>query len=135
MCLASSAGNPVFECFGFGEPLEGDTDFPLSEPVLSYGYTIQSQDRKVDGRLMRGHIQRRIVKIGETAQHVDYELSFPAFPGHSGSPIMRDENRQEVIAVTTHGYSFSSTLGEAQTTAHWTIAAALHSVADWLREL
>lgn len=137
--LAPDANNPELEYFELGNPPEDATAFPLSESVLSYGYTLRrdegTEDLAVDARLMRGCIQRHSLNVEEAGQHVDYELSFPSFPGNSGSPIMRDANRQEVIAVTTRGHIFLSRLGPTQTEACWTYAAALHSVPDWIRSI
>ena len=129
-------GNPSdFECFSLAELPIGVDLFPLGEVVASFGYTLRSEDSSVELRWMQGHIQRHIFKVGEEGTAHDYELPYPSFPGNSGSPVMLGADPRKVIAVTTHGRTFSCKVGEATTIAHWTVAAALSPIADWLNEL
>ena len=51
------------------------------------------------------------------------------------SPVVRDWARQEVIGVATESIRYSTELGEDRTEAHWTIAASLAPVGDWLDSL
>ena len=126
---------PRFECFERGEPLQGYADHPLGEEILSIGYPLLANEKPVKTRTMRGHLQARYVYQADPYEYSAFELPFPAFPGQSGSPVIRDWAREEVIGVVTESIKYSTELGDDRTEARWTIAASLAPLADWTASL
>ena len=124
-----------FECFMRGIPPSGYSDFPLGEEVISVGYPLLADERPIPRRLMRGHLQSLYPYRGQPYEYTAFELPFPAFPGQSGSPVIRDWARQEVIGVVTESIRYTTELDEDRTEAHWTLAASLAPLADWLDSL
>ena len=80
---------------------------------------------------MRGHLQASYVYRADPYEYSAFELPFPAFPGQSGSPVIRDWAREEVIGLITESVRYSTELGEDRTEAHRTIATSLAPLADW----
>lgn len=98
---------------------------PLVESVASFGYTLRSDREDVQPRLMKGYVHSTPPK--------GLELSFPAFPGHSGAPVLDDNNREGVCGVVSGGTEFYSRLGHVELTTYMTRAVSLESsVADWI---
>ena len=126
---------PRFECFVRGEPPLGFADFPLGEDIVSVGYPLLANEKPIKRRLMRGHLQASYVYRADPYEYSAFELPFPAFPGQSGSPVIRDWAREEVIGLVTESVRYSTELGEDRTEAHWTIAASLAPLADWMESL
>ena len=126
---------PRFDCFVRGEPSGGSADFPLGEDVVSVGYPLLADEKPVKRRLMQGHLQASYVHLADPYEYSAFELPFPAFPGQSGSPVIRDWAREEAIGVVTESVRYSTELGEDRTEAHWTIAASLAPLADWMESL
>ncbi len=123
------------EYLTLGSPPHAYTDFPLGEEVISYGYPLMANDPPINPRLMKAHIQSRYPYASEPYEYFAYELAFPAFPGVSGSPVVRNSARDQVIGVVTEGVHYSSQLGEDRTEASWTIAVALPPLDDWMSTL
>lgn len=84
---------------------------------------------------MQGHIQAQYRYRVPPYEYDAIELPFPAFPGQSGSPAIRDWARQECIGVVTESVRYATELGDDRTEAHWTIAASLAPIGDWLESL
>ena len=124
-----------FDCFLRGEPANGYSDFPLGEDVFSVGYPLLADEKPVRVRMMQGHVQARYPYRAAPYEYEALELPFPAFPGQSGSPVVRDWARQEAIGVVTESVRYSTELGEDRTEAHWTIASSLAPIGDWLDSL
>ena len=106
------ASNDTDEYFIVGSPGPEATDFPLGEEVISYGYPLMANERPINPGLMKAHIQSRYPYTSEPYRYTAYELAFPAFPGVSGSPVIRDWERQEAIGLVTEGMHYSSELGD-----------------------
>ena len=124
------------EHFRIGTPQPGQNDFPLAEDVLSYGFPILLNEKPVQPRMMKGHIQRHFLYKDKEYAYQAYELGFPAFPGQSGSPVCPDlTNRDTVIGVVTRSISFSSEQSETMAGASWAIGASLISIFDWIKSL
>ena len=94
-----------------------------------------ANERPINPRLMKAHIQSQYSYASEPYEYLAYELAFPAFPGVSGSPVLRDSARNEVIGIVTEGIHYTSQLGDDRTEASWAIAAALPPLNDWVHEL
>lgn len=125
----------TFECFVRGEPPVGSADFPLGEDVISVGYPLLANEKPVKRRLMQGHLQASYSYHADPYEYSAFELPFPAFPGQSGSPVIRDWAREEAIGLVTESVRYSTELGVDRTEAHWTIAASLAPLADWIASL
>ena len=133
------------EYFELGTPPPGYFDFPLGEEVLSYGYPQMGIEKPIPPRLMKGYIQRQTEykrQFGNRNQPYCYschELSFPAFHGQSGSPVVLDNltpgARNKVIGIVTDYISFTSEHKEDLLGVSWSIAASLIPLADWVEEL
>lgn len=133
------------EYFELGTPPPEYFDFPLGEEVLTYGYPQMGVEKPIPPRLMKGCIQRQTEykrQFGNRNQPYCYpchELSFPAFHGQSGSPVVLDnftpDARNKVIGVVTDYISFTSENKEDLLGASWSIAASLIPLADWIEKL
>ena len=126
---------PRFDYFTRGEPPLGFSDFPLGEDVFCVGYPLLANEKPVNIRLMQGHLQASYAYHADHYEYRAFELPFPAFAGQSGSPVIRDWARNEVIGLVTESIRYSTALGEDRTKAHWTMAASLTPLADWLESL
>lgn len=124
-----------FDCFIQGKPPQGHNDFPLGEEVISVGYPLLANEKPVRTRLMKGHLQASYPYRSHPYEYSAFELPFPAFPGQSGSPLIRDWARHDVVGVVTESIRYSSELGEDRTEAYWTIAASLAPLTDWMESL
>ena len=127
--------DPRFECFEHGKPPSGYADHTLGEEVFSVGYPLLANEKPVTMRLMRGHLQASYVYRADPYEYSAFELPFPAFPGQSGSPVIRDWSREEVIGLITESVRYSTELSEDRTEAHWTIATSLAPLSDWIESL
>ena len=124
------------EYFTIGKPPNGYNDFPLATDVLSYGFPIMVNEKPVQPRMMKGHIQRQYLHKDKEYVYSAYELGFPAFHGQSGSPVFPDLfNRDTVIGVVTRSISFSLEQGNTRADASWAIGASLISILDWIEAL
>lgn len=138
LAVIKSNDGRMVDPFQIGHPL-GNGEFPLGEPVISFGFTIRKdnddpQPYAEPPRVLRGHIQQHKPVVFDQAEYMHYELPFPAFAGNSGSPVLRDANWGEAIGVVTNGLRFSTRIDDITTIAWWTMAASLHSTRDWLDE-
>lgn len=122
-------------CFMRGVPLPGFPDFALGEDIIALGYPLLADERSVRMRIMKGHLQALYAYRTALYEYRAFELPFPAFPGQSGSPVIRDWARNEVIGVVTENVTYSSERGENRTDASWTLAASLAPLAEWLEAL
>ena len=120
------------EGFTLGVPPNGFEEFPLGEDVFSYGFPWFANEQRVVPRMMKGHIQGQYEFASAPYRYKAFELAFPAFPGMSGSPVFADWNRKEVVGVVTEGVRYSSHLGDDRVEAHWTVAASLRPLANWV---
>ena len=124
------------EYFKIGKPPHGFDDFPLAEDVLSYGFPIMLNEKPIEPRMMKGHIQRTYLYKDKEYCYSAYELGFPAFHGQSGSPVFPDlNNRDTVIGIVTRSIAFSSEQGNTRADASWAIGASLISIVDWVESL
>lgn len=123
------------ERFVFGSPERGFADFPFGEDVISFGFPLMANERPINPRLMKAHIQSQYWYSSEPYEYLAYELAFPAFPGVSGSPVLRNSARNSVIRLVTEGIHYSSELGDDRTQASWTIAASLAPLGEWVHGL
>ncbi len=124
-----------FGCFTHGVPSPGLTDFALGENILSVGYPILADEKLLRIRMLKGHVQALYRHRAGPYEYGALELPFPAFPGQSGSPVLRDRARNEVIGVVTKSVMYSSERGENRTDAYWTLAASLAPLTAWLDSL
>ena len=85
----------VFECFRLAEPPYGDDVFPLSQPVESHGYFLDSGRKIQEPRSMQGTIQSHL------SDALRYELSYASLPGNSGAPVMPRDDLSTVLGVTS----------------------------------
>ena len=122
-------------CFIRGIPLPGFPDFALGENIIALGYPLLADEWSVRMRVMKGHLQALYSYRTALYEYRAFELPFPAFPGQSGSPVIRDWARNEVIGVVTENVMCSSERGENGTDANWTLAASLAPLAEWLDAL
>lgn len=133
------------EYFELGFPPTGYSDFPLGEEVLSYGYPQMGIEKPIPPRLMKGYIQRQteykrqFENRNQPYSYSGHELSFPAFHGQSGSPVVLDNHtpsaRNKAIGIVTDYISFTSENKEDLLGVSWSIAASLIPLADWIEEL
>ena len=86
---------------------------------------------------MKGHIQAKYEHANAMYRYGAYELSFPAFPGLSGSPVFCDwHNRASAaIGVVTDRISYSTEQNNQETKAYLAVAATLHLMIDWIESL
>ena len=113
----------------------GYTELALGDDVISFGYPLLANERPVNPRLMKAHIQSCYPYHSDPYRYEAYELAFPAFPGQSGAPVLRDRGRDTAVGIVTEGVRYSSEIGEERTEACWTVAAALTPLADWIDSL
>lgn len=118
-----------------GVPSSGFRDFALGEDIISLGYPSLADEKSVRMRMMRGHLQALYLHRTARYEYRALELPFPAFPGQSGSPVIRNWARNEVIGVVTDNVMYSSERGGDRTEAYWTLAASLAPLAEWLDAL
>lgn len=72
----------------------------------------------------------------ERIEYRAFELPFPAFPGQSGSVVLRADHKTEAIGIVTESITYASEEnGEPTAQAHWTIAASLTPIRDWIDSL
>ena len=95
-----------------GEPPRGDPEFLLGTEVSSYGYPYRDEPngrKTLEPRLMHGRIQRHFQHEWSNPRRLyhAFELSFPALPGQSGSPVFLDHAVDSVIAVLTENFESS----------------------------
>ncbi len=143
-------GDSVPLCFKLAEPPKEVGQFYLGTEVNTYGYPSRSGGPAktiLEPRLMRGHIQRHVGQEWNGGVHDAFELSFPALPGQSGSPVFLDDDIQSVIAVLTTNFESSVVVdsyeehqqdGEKEIhkiskVVSYGIGAALWPYADWIR--
>ena len=132
--------NPL-EHFSIGLPSEvypQYNDFPLAEDILAFGFPMVGNERPINPRMMKGHIQARYEHKSPDGRYrySAYELSFPAFPGLSGAPVFRDWNKRDAaIGIVTDRISYFTEQGDHETKAYLALAAALHPIADWIKSL
>jgi len=123
--------------FQLAEPPEGLSMFPPSQDVASYGYALNSHKCEPEARWRQGYVQC----------HIDagaYELSYPSFPGNSGSPVMLSSDPGGVIALTyrSRNISYKNLSADdghddtddktAICLVSYTLAVALNPISDWL---
>lgn len=119
--------------------------FPGSDPVMSCGYAVRTDADNDEPefvlRSAHGYVQRQESRNGRGGEYVRYELSYPAFRGNSGSPVVLQNAPKSVIGVVTHGYTFWSRFGriqalekieEQRAVGYWTMAVSISSIQDWL---
>ena len=128
------------EYFSIGRPSDvysGYDEFPLAEDILAYGFPMVGAEKPVRPRMMKGHIQAKYEHTNATYRYGAYELSFPAFPGLSGSPVFCDwDNRASAaIGIVTDRISYSTEHNNQVTKSYLTVAAALHPIIDWIESL
>lgn len=118
----------------------------VGDEVMSVGFPMVGVEQPIPRRVMKGHIQMvfdRERRPDSDYAYKAYELSFPAFRGQSGAPIILDHlrltrSRLYAAGVVTDSVSYSSFQGdsaEATTTGHWAVGASLDAIGDWLRQL
>ena len=141
LLLETIPNQKPLEHFSLGLPWDvypGYNDFPLAEDVLTYGFPMVSGEKPIKPRMMKGHIQsvHERATTDEHYRYSTYELSLTAFPGLSGAPVFRDLNKRDAaIGIVTARVLHATEQGTPETTAYATLAAALHSIADWIRSL
>jgi len=123
-------------CFDIPQPHV----FYLGDEIASYGFPMVGSEKPIPARFAKGHIQRIFNYREDVYDYLAYELGFPAFPGHSGSPVfldtLRANNRNLAVGVVTNSVSYSSTQGDEVTaSASWALGAALLPLKDWLQSL
>ena len=129
---------PGFSDFGRFRLAEApDGLFPLAKTVATYGYALNTKERRPEARWMFGHVQCHI--------NGAYELSCPSFPGNSGSPVMPDNDCGSVLGLTFQSRNISYKLLSAEdeenggnppvVVASFAMAVALNPIADWLAEV
>ena len=133
--------NSKFGHFDIGNPSDvypNYDEYPLAEDILSYGFPLVGNEKPIKPRMMKGHIQSKYDHTSPDRRYKyrAYELSFPAFPGLSGSPVFRDlNNRNEVIGIVTDRISFCSEQNNHETRMYITVATALFAFVDWIQSL
>lgn len=138
--MIPSATREKTEYYELGTPPAEYGDFPLGEEVASYGYPKLAGEMPVAPRLMKGHIQRRFEYQDDPYAYAAFELSFPSFPGQSGSPIFLDNlttnARNQAIGIVTRTTSFTSEeQGEITVAAWWAVGASLTPLRSWIEGL
>ena len=133
---------PPLSYFNIGLPRDVDPDFddfPLAEEVLAHGFPIVGNEKLINPRMMKGHIQsinkHTSTSMSRHYRYHAYELSFPAFHGLSGAPVLRNLDRQTAIGIVTEQIFHSTEQDDQETKAYPTVAAALHPLADWIKSL
>ena len=138
--------------FKLGEAPAEIGEFYLGTEVISYGYpSRQEESDKVvlEPRLMGGHIQRNFRHDQGHYSFRACELSFPAIPGQSGSPILLKDDIDFAIAVLTTNFESSTEIDsyeehqengmkevhKIKKVVSYGIGAALWPLADWIRSL
>ena len=141
LLLGTMPNQKPLEHFSIGLPWDvypGYSDFPLAEDVLAYGFPMVSGEKPIKPRMMKGHIQsvHERTATDDHYRYSTYELSLTAFAGLSGAPVFRDLNKRDAaIGIVTARVLHSTEQGRHETTAYATLAAALHSIADWIKSL
>ena len=138
--LRKGSNLDLLEHFSIGHPsdvYDGYDDFPLAEDILAYGFPMVGAEKPVRPRMMKGHIQAKYEHTSAKYRYGAYELSFPAFPGLSGSPVFCDwHNRgNAAIGVVTDRISYSTEQNNQETKAYLAVAATLHRMTDWIESL
>lgn len=105
------------------------------EPVISVGYPQFANDEAIIGRMMSGRIQAEYLHKSDPYEYRTFELPFPAFPGQSGSVVLRADEKTEAIGTVTESVTYSSEFNGEMTQAHWTIAASFTPLKDWIDTL
>lgn len=121
--------------FSDASPPDGFIEFPRGESVISVGYPQFANDEAIIGRMMSGRIQAEYPYKSEPYEYRAFELPFPAFPGQSGSAVLRADEKTEAIAIVTESITYSSELNGEVTQAHWTIAASFTPLKGWIDTL
>ena len=84
---------------------------------------------------MSGRIQAEYTYTSDPYEYRAFELPFPAFPGQSGSVVLRADHKTEAIGIVTESITYSTEIDGEKTQAHWTIAASLTPIQDWVSSL
>lgn len=122
--------------FRIDKPQKGFAEFPLGADVCSYGFA--PMEKIIASRLMKGHIQSHFRHVEDGCGYAAFELSFPAFPGQSGSPVFNDFNRDGVMAMVTSSSSVAvaETEDEFPTAAgFWAIGASITPLVKWINSI
>ncbi len=129
--IESDTPSTHFSFFGYSAAHE----LNLGDNAVSFGYPALANERPLKLRVMRGHLQSLYEVRDDPFLYDGIELPFPSFPGQSGSPVVLDSNSDEAIGIVTQSIRYTSEQAEEQTEAHWTIAANLISLAEWVTTL
>ena len=140
LILRKGSNLDLLEHFNVGRPsdvYDGYADFPLAEDILAYGFPMVGAEKPVRPRMMKGHIQAKYEHANAMYRYGAYELSFPAFPGLSGSPVFCDwhDRASAAIGVVTDRISYSTEQNNQETKAYLAVAATLHLMIDWIESL
>lgn len=129
------SGSEKLEFFRRPEPDSEYSDSPLGTAVSSIGFAVLQDETPVNIRLMAGQIQSRYVF--EIAPYVydAFELSFAVFGGHSGSPLVLESARQNVIGVTTNCKILTHNVNGKEIASMYAVAASLRPLKNWLDDL
>ena len=103
---------------------------------MSIGFPLFANEDRIIGRMMSGRIQAEYSYTSDPYEYRAFELPFPAFPGQSGSVVLRADHKTEAIGIVTESITYASEEdGEPTAQAHWTIAASLTPIRDWIDSL
>ena len=109
-------------------------------PVATFGYP-EHGSKGVSPRIMFGHVQRSFEYERDNWSYSALELSFPAFHGQSGSPILlNDQGRSDwsdkVVGVVTTSVYYEQDRGDGPAAVgSWAVGVSLlrYDLATWLQ--
>ena len=133
--LYLESGSEKLEFFRRPEPHPEYGDSPLGTEVSSIGFPVLPDETPVNIRLMAGQIQSRYVFEKAPYVYDAFELSFAVFGGHSGSPLVLEHARKNVIGVTTNCKILTHIVNEKEIASMYAVAASLSPLEDWLDNL
>ena len=101
----------------------------VGELVFTYGFR-PLPDGVLESRIVHGTVVGRYTKDRRTGQRRnDLELNFPSSGGHSGSPILRLDKRNQMVGLITDYLEYDDRHTLSKRT---TAAVPFHNVRAWL---